>query len=115
MIVIMRFLSMEGPFCRDCGLATFRSMTSKTLVQGWYGYASFVITPITVLVNLIRRGKVASLSAPQPAPHGQSRRPMDPGPSLMSRPMTWIGLCVPIGLALLIIVLIVASALSSGS
>src|SRR5690349_5367533 len=32
MIVIMRFLRLEGPFCRDCGLSTFRRMTSRTLV-----------------------------------------------------------------------------------
>ena len=45
-LVVMRFLSVPGPFCRDCGLATFRTMTSRTLVQGWYGYGSLIITPI---------------------------------------------------------------------
>ncbi|WP_203829287.1 hypothetical protein [Actinoplanes palleronii] len=37
MLIVMRFLSNEGPFCRDCGLGVFRHMTSRTLVQGWYG------------------------------------------------------------------------------
>jgi hypothetical protein len=96
MIVMMRFLRMEGPFCRDCGLGTFRHMTSRTLVQGWYGYGSFIATPITVLVNLIKRGKVARLPAPQPNPFGPSRPPMNPGPRLLARPMTWLGLCIPI-------------------
>ncbi|MFI7599933.1 hypothetical protein [Actinoplanes sp. NPDC049681] len=101
-VIVMRFLSMPGPFCRDCGLATFRSMTSRTLVQGWYGWASFLITPITVLLNLVRRGKVAGLSAPQPNPFGPSRPPMDPGPRLLQRPMTIIGLAIPLALIVLI-------------
>ena len=95
MIVLMRFLSTDGPFCRDCGLGTFRHMTSRTLLQGWYGYGSTVITPITVLVNIARRGKVARLAPPQPNPYGPSRPPMSPGPRLLQRPMTWAGLAIP--------------------
>jgi hypothetical protein len=109
MLVLMRFLSMEGPFCRDCGLATFRHMTSRTLVQGWWGYASFVITPIVVLINLARHGKVASLPAPRPMPGGQSRRPMDPGSALLARPMTIIGLAIPFLLFLVLVLVILAS------
>ena len=105
-VVMMRFLSLDGPFCRDCGLSTFRSMTSRTLVQGWYGYASFIITPITVLMNIVRRGKVAKLPAPQPNPYGPSRPPMDPGPRLLMRPMTIVGLGIPFALIILLIVLI---------
>src|SRR5690349_4351746 len=105
-VVVMRFLSQEGPFCRDCGMATFREMTSRTLVQGWYGWASFIITPITVLVNLVKRGKVAGLSEPQPNPYGPSRRPMAPGPRLLQRPMTIVGLAVPVALVLLVAFLI---------
>jgi uncharacterized protein YjhX (UPF0386 family) len=108
-IVLMRFLSLDGPFCRDCGLATFRSMTSKTLVQGWYGYASFIITPITVLMNIARRGKVAGLPAPHPNPYAPSRPPMAPGPRLLERPMTWIGLVIPFALIVLLIMLIATS------
>ncbi|GAA4603872.1 hypothetical protein BJY16_004776 [Actinoplanes octamycinicus] len=103
MLVLMRFLSNEGPFCRDCGLGVFRHMTSRTLIQGWYGYASFIITPFTVLMNLFRRTSVANLPAPQPNPYGPSRPPMDPGPRLLQRPMTWAGLLVPFALAALII------------
>jgi hypothetical protein len=106
-IVFMRFLSLEGPFCRDCGLGTFRAMTSRTLVQGWYGYASFIITPFVVLINLVRRSRVASLPAPHPNPYAPSRPPMDPGPRLLERPMTWLGLCIPFGLAFLLFLLIV--------
>jgi hypothetical protein len=107
MIVLMRFLSLKGPFCRNCGLATFRQMTARTLVQGWYGYASFIITPITILINIVRRGTVASLPPPQPFPYGESRTPMNPEPPLMARPMALIGLFIPVGLFILLIVLIV--------
>lgn len=110
MIVVMRFLHTDGPFCRDCGLGTFRHMTARTLVQGWYGYASLLITPITVLINIVRRGKVAKLAPPQPNPFGPSRAPMNPGPRLLARPMTWFGLLIPF----LLIALVVAIA-TSGS
>ncbi|MFI5914885.1 hypothetical protein [Dactylosporangium sp. NPDC051541] len=109
MILLMRFLSLDGPFCRDCGLSTFRSMTARTLVQGWWGYASFIITPITVLINVVKRDKVANLPAPQPSPYGASKQPMDPGKPLLSRPMAIIGLCIPLALFLLIVTLIVTS------
>jgi hypothetical protein len=105
-VVMMRFLSLDGPFCRDCGLATFRRMTSRTLVQGWYGYASFIITPITILMNIVRRGKIAKLPQPQPNPFGPSRPPMDPGPRLLMRPMTIVGLGIPFALIILLVVLI---------
>jgi hypothetical protein len=107
MIVMMQFLHLRGPFCRDCGLAHFREMTAKTLIQGWYGYASFVITPITVLINLIRRSKVANLPQPAPPPHGAAyRRPLDPGPSLLARPMAVIGLAIPFVLLMLLVFVI---------
>ena len=85
-------------------------MTSRTLLQGWFGYASFVITPFTVLTNLIRRGKVARLAPPQPNPHGPSRPPMNPGPSLLARPATYAGVAIP-----LILVAFVIAVAASGS
>jgi hypothetical protein len=94
-LVVMRFLSTEGPFCRDCGLGVFRHMTSRTLVQGWYGVLSMIIAPGTVLMNIISRVKVAGLAQPQPHPYAPSRPPMDPGPALLRRPMTWIGFAIP--------------------
>jgi hypothetical protein len=106
MIVVMQFLHVDGPFCRDCGMATFRDMTSKTLIQGWYGYASFVITPFVVLWNLVNRAKVARLAPPQPSPYGGAQRPMDPGKRLLARPASIIGLCVPFVLIGVLVALI---------
>ena len=110
MIVLMQFLSVTGPFCRDCGIAAFRNMTAKTLIQGWYGYASAVITPITVLINMTRRGKVASLAAPVPPPDGPSRHPADPGDPLFMRPTALIGMAIPVLIIAVIVGLIVGSA-----
>jgi hypothetical protein len=105
MILVMSFLHTKGPFCRDCGLAVFRDMTAKTLIGGWWGYISFIATPVTVLINLTRHGKVASLAPPMPPPDGgPHRRPADPGPPLMARPIAIIGALIP----LLLIVLVVA-------
>jgi hypothetical protein len=109
MIFLMRFKRFEGPFCRDCGLGTFRHMTSYTLVQGWYGYGSFFITPITVIINLVRRNRVANLAPPQPNPFGPSRQPMNPGPRLLARPMSWLGLAVPVVILGLVILAIANS------
>jgi hypothetical protein len=68
-----------------------------------------VITPITVLINLIRRDKVAKLAPPQPAPDGQSGRPMDPGPPLLSRPAAIVGLIIPFALFITFVVLLVVA------
>jgi hypothetical protein len=109
MILIMSFLHTKGPFCRDCGLAVFRDMTAKTLIGGWWGYVSFAATPITVLINLTRHGKVASLAPPMPPPDGSPHRhPADPGPPLMSRPIAIIGALVPVLLVVLLLIVAVA-------
>lgn len=111
MILLMSFLHTKGPFCRDCGLAVFRDMTAKTLIGGWWGYISFIATPITVLVNLARHGKVASLAPPMPPPDGRPHgRPADPGPPLMSRPIAIIGALVPVALIVLIVAVNLAGA-----
>lgn len=112
MILVMRFLSLRGPFCRDCGVATFRRMTERTLVQGWWGFLSSVITPVVVLMNLVLRHKVASLAAPVRVPGAPAvqNAPMNPGAPLLARPLALVGLAIPV---ILLVVLIAVSA-SSG-
>ncbi|WP_412541782.1 hypothetical protein R8Z50_04310 [Longispora sp. K20-0274] len=99
MVLVMRFLHTDGPFCRGCGLAVFRSMTAKTLYQGWWGYASFVITPGIVLLNLFRRSRVARLEEPYATPGllTPQSRPLDPGKPLYQRPAI-LGLLLPVAL-----------------
>jgi len=90
-LIVMRWLSVRGPFCRDCGLAVFRDMTGKTLWQGWWGLISFCVTPFILLINAFRRGRVANLAAPRPHPTMPSQPPMNPGRPLVARVGTWIG------------------------
>ncbi|TCC61236.1 toxin-antitoxin system, toxin component [Kribbella pittospori] len=105
LIILMRFLKLQGPFCRTCGIATVRDMTSKSLWQGWWGIGSSIINPITMLMNIGPMQKFKSL--PEPAP-GAPGRPMDPGKPLFRRPAI-LGLLLPI----LVIAAIVIANLST--
>jgi hypothetical protein len=99
----------HGPFCRDCGVSTFRKQTAKSLTGGWCSVGAIILTPIFVLMNVSARGKVADLPAPQPRADGRGHAPMDPGTPLLSRPGAYV---YPF-LALCLIVAIVASNLAS--
>jgi hypothetical protein len=96
-ILMMRFRHLDGPFCRDCGLAVFRDMTAKTLLQGWWGLLSFFITIGTVAKNAFLRGRFASLGAPRRDPTVQApyERPLDSGKPLLRRPAAF-GLLIPL-------------------
>jgi hypothetical protein len=100
-LVMMKFLKRRGTFCRNCGIAIHREMTTKTLWQGWWGIASFIITPVTVLLNLSPRGKFNKL----PAPTGGVRPPLDPGKPIFGRAGAF-GVLVP-----LIAVAVIATAI----
>ncbi|MFJ2776996.1 MULTISPECIES: hypothetical protein [unclassified Kitasatospora] len=91
-LVIMRFLKLQGPFCRSCGIAAHRSMTAKSLWQGWWGIASLLINPATMLLNLPQRAKINKLAPPLPGAPGQ---PMNPGKPLFQR-VAVLGLLVPL-------------------
>jgi hypothetical protein len=105
MLLLMRFGSATGPFCRDCGLAMFRRLQAHTLVAGWWSYASVIAGPITMIINMVRRGKVAKLPAPDPI---AGHRPMPPGPPVLER---WqaVGLVVPLTALFLLIASVVRS------
>jgi hypothetical protein len=98
MIILMRFLKLRGPFCRTCGIASVRDMTSKSLWQGWWGIGSAIINPITMLMNIGPMQKFKSLPEPAPGP-GQ---PMNPGKPLFQRPVI-LGLLIPVAVLALII------------
>jgi hypothetical protein len=82
-IVLMTFKNLKGPFCRSCGLHTWRRMTDTTLLRGWLGVGSFFIAPVTVLVNLINLRKLTSL--PPPDTRYAVGRPAEPGPGMFRR------------------------------
>ncbi|MFJ4624364.1 hypothetical protein [Streptomyces sp. NPDC088812] len=94
MIVLMRFLRRQGAYCRLCGLAVFREMQADTLLLGWWGPLSLLITPVTLLMNLGARS--ALLRLPEPTAWG-GRPPLDPGKPVMRRPAGVIAL-VPLSL-----------------
>ncbi|MEU0008374.1 hypothetical protein ABZ079_30015 [Streptomyces sp. NPDC006314] len=83
MLVIMRFLRRQGVFCRTCALATFREMQSDTLVRGWWGPLSMVITPVTLLINLGALSGIRRVPEPVTA---RWRPPLDPGKPVFKRP-----------------------------
>ncbi|MFI9784190.1 hypothetical protein ACIHEI_11905 [Kitasatospora sp. NPDC051984] len=91
-IVLMRFLKLRGPFCRDCGLASVRRMTSNSLWQGWWGIGSMLINPITMLTNLGAWSKVRRLPPPLPGAPGT---PMPVGRPLWQR-VQILGLLLPV-------------------
>lgn len=76
--------------CRTCGLAVARTLSADTPVQGWWGLASFFITPFVLLHNawLIHRlERLPSACRTHPA--------VDPGRPLWLRPHI-LGLLIPV-------------------
>ncbi|CAL2070911.1 conserved protein of unknown function [Streptomyces murinus] len=104
MLIIMRSLRRRGTMCRPCALATFREMQANTMVQGWWGPMSVVITPITLLINLGALSTIRRIPEPVVAGH---RPPLNPGKSVFKRPQGILGLvplCVVVGVVLLAVV-----------
>lgn len=60
LVITLRFLTEEGAFCRTCGTATYRRMTSNTLWQGWWGLLSVFAAPVTMLMNIGARSRIRS-------------------------------------------------------
>lgn len=110
-VVMHTIWTAPGPYCRDCGLHTFRRQTAKTLGGGWCSIGAIVLTPIFLLMNISARGKVAGLPAPQPRPDGRGQRPLDPGPPVFQRPVAYI---YPALATILLFLIIVANLSSSG-
>jgi len=94
MVVIMRFLKREGVFCRTCALASFRDMQADTMVLGWWGPLSVLITPFTLLANLSALSGIKRI--PEPVAPG-FRPPLDPGKPVFRRPAGILAL-IPMGL-----------------
>jgi hypothetical protein len=85
----MRLWRVQGPFCRDCGLAVFRDVTARTLLEGWWGFLSFFANIFALINNAAARGRFAKLATPQPNPRAPAPypRPLHPGKPLPRRPV----------------------------
>ena len=100
MILMMQWRSLKGPFCRTCGIATVRRLSGDTLWQGWWGYISFAVTPVMLLINLFTFLKIRKLSEPVP---GMPGKPMDTGEPLLMR-WSAVGFLIPVVLIYLLAV-----------
>lgn len=66
--LVMRFSqSVDGLLCKNCIHKNFWKMTLTTLLLGWWGIISLIVTPIFLLNNIFRY--LFSLSMP-PVPEG---------------------------------------------
>ncbi|MFD3515989.1 hypothetical protein [Streptomyces sp. NPDC058657] len=104
MVVIMRTVTRRAVYCRTCGLAVYRQLTSSTLVTGWWGFFSLFVTPFVVLGNVLgARAALRRLSEP----YGAVRPPLDPGRRVLRRapamlilaPFALVAVAVPVLLA----------------
>ncbi|MFH9399058.1 hypothetical protein ACH4JS_04635 [Streptomyces sp. NPDC017638] len=105
MVVVMRFTRRRGTLCRPCALAVFRQTQRDTLVRGWWGVLSLVVTPVVLLLNLGALARIRRLPAPVTAAW---RPPLDPGRPLLRRPAGLLPLAVLAALAVAVPVLIAA-------
>jgi hypothetical protein len=81
LVITLRFLTKEGTFCRTCGTATYRRMTSDTLWQGWWGLLSVFAAPVTLVMNIGARSRIRAL----PQPVGNLRPQLVPGRRVLAR------------------------------
>ncbi|MEU7819569.1 hypothetical protein [Catellatospora sp. NPDC049133] len=84
LVLYVRFNRIQGPFCRDCGLAKMRDATAETITSGLWSPVSFVLAPLALIRNLIGRRTVLALDKPVPRP-GQPESNL--APLLPTRPV----------------------------
>ena len=65
MVIMQRFLTYKGRFCRECGISEFRTVQKQLLLQGWWGFISFFVTIVNVAQNLFVFSRLRSLGTPQ--------------------------------------------------
>ncbi|MEV4560078.1 hypothetical protein AB0K51_24225 [Kitasatospora sp. NPDC049285] len=91
-LVIMKFLKLRGPFCRDCGTASVREMSADSLWQGWWSIGSLLFNPFALISNLVAMRRIRRLAPPLP---GAAGTPKQPGKPLYLRPEI-AGLLAPV-------------------
>ena len=78
-----------GPFCRQCGIARVRDLTTRSLWQGWWGLLSVPVNLVVLAENLDAYQRLKRLPSAVPVP-GQS--PLAPGRPVLLRPAAYISL-----------------------
>ncbi len=105
MVLLMQARSQQGPFCRCCGIATFRDLQNRTLMTGWGGVISLhVFSWGTPLYNLLALRRVLRLGPPvrDPAVISPLAEPMPPGKPLWKRPGPTVALAVVVVVAMVL-------------
>ncbi|WP_172384711.1 hypothetical protein [Streptomyces sp. MNP-20] len=91
LLVIMRFQSEAGPWCRVCGIALVRHLTTRTLWQGWWSpFSLALLTPFTLISNLAAYRRLTALEPPGPVAPGAAR-PLEGAP-VLKRPLAYVAL-----------------------
>ncbi len=85
-LLVVRFhRSLKGNFCRDCIGSAFWTYSGITLLLGWWGVISFIVTPFILVNNIVQYlsgltiGRPNSKTVNRPeATRGQSPVASDP-------------------------------------
>lgn len=84
MILLWKSEIDPGPYCRQCGIAAFRSTTNHCLLAGWWGVFAFYGNLYAIARNLMNRRKVRKI---YPTPGSDPDRE---GPPLSRRPGIYV-------------------------
>ncbi|WP_406164505.1 hypothetical protein [Streptomyces sp. NBC_00996] len=95
LLLLMRWQTIDGPFCATCGIALIRELTTKTLWQGWWGPFSFFCTLYALLSNWDAYRQLRRLAPPIPIP-GRPQAVM--GKPVLDRPLAYVAI-IPLGCA----------------
>jgi hypothetical protein len=96
MVILQRFLTYRGRYCRDCGISQFRNVQKQLLMLGWWGFISFFVTIVNIGQNLFTFSRLRALGAPQ----NRLASPAAPGSSVFASP----GFAISVVVALLVCV-----------
>ena len=89
------YRKVDGRLCRDCIEETFWPFTGKTLLFGWFGVISFMVSPFILLINVMQYlGTLGVKRAP-----GRSG-PRDSNPWKPITILLILGLCVYVGVSI---------------
>ncbi|MFI6341091.1 hypothetical protein [Streptomyces sp. NPDC050535] len=99
-----RTRTIAEPLCRQCGIALVRTMTTRTLWQGWWGVLSLLFhTPAALAQNSAAYRQFRDLPASLPPP---GRRSLALGKPVLRRPQAYVALLPLAGTLALATVLI---------
>ena len=101
LILWLRWETVKGPFCRDCGTAVVRQHTNRTMLTGWWGVFAFPFNLYTIGANLFAGRRFGAQTAPTPQPDvvAMGEAPLDPGAPLLRRPGPYVGVAVVLAVA----------------